>query len=35
LAKEVARNGTPIDYSLKLKDAYIILEETQWDEWNI
>jgi hypothetical protein len=30
LAKDGARNGTPIDYSLQLKDAYRILEETQW-----
>jgi ribonuclease HI len=29
LAKDGARNGSPIDYSLKLKDAFRILEETQ------
>jgi uncharacterized protein YtpQ (UPF0354 family) len=34
LAKDGATNGTPIDYSLQLKDAYRILEETQREEWN-
>jgi hypothetical protein len=33
LAKDGARNGTPIYYSLQLKDAYRILEETQREEW--
>jgi ribonuclease HI len=32
LAKDGARNGTPIDYSLQLKEAYRILDETQRDE---
>jgi hypothetical protein len=34
LAKDGTRNGTPIDYSLKIKDAYRILEQTQREEWN-
>jgi hypothetical protein len=34
LAKDGARNGTPIEYSVQLKDAYRILEETQWQEWD-
>jgi hypothetical protein len=34
LAKDGARNGTPIDYSLQLKDAYRILKQTQREEWN-
>jgi hypothetical protein len=34
LAKDGPRNGTPIDYSLQLKDVYRILEQTQREEWN-
>jgi ribonuclease HI len=34
LAKDGARNGTPIDYSLQLKDAYRMLEQTQREYWN-
>jgi hypothetical protein len=34
LAKDGARNGTPIDYSQQLKDAYRILKQTQREEWN-
>jgi hypothetical protein len=34
LAKDGARNGPPIDYSLQLKGAYRILEQTQQEEWN-
>jgi hypothetical protein len=30
----VRRNDTSIDYSLQLKDAYRILEQTQREEWN-
>jgi hypothetical protein len=33
LAKDGARNGTPVDYSLLLKDAYRILEQTQREKW--
>jgi hypothetical protein len=32
LAKDGSRNGTPIDYSLQLKDAYRILKQTQREE---
>jgi hypothetical protein len=34
LTKDGARNGTPIDYSLQLKDGYRIQEQTQREEWN-
>jgi ribonuclease HI len=34
LAKDGVRNGTPIEYSQKIKDAYRILKETQREEWN-
>jgi hypothetical protein len=34
LSKDVAKNGTPIDYFLQFKDAYRKIEETQWDGWN-
>jgi hypothetical protein len=34
LAKDGAKNGTPLDYSLQRKDAYRILKQTQREEWN-
>jgi tryptophan 2,3-dioxygenase len=30
----LAKDDTPIDYSLQLKDVYKILEETHGNEWN-